>query len=335
MKLSDFDYNLPKQLIAQKPVRPRDHSRLMILSRKNKTIRHDYFYNLGKYLKRKDILVINDSKVIPAKLFGKKQTGGKTEILLLKRIKNNTWEALVKKGKENQIIKINSKFKAEVLKKIEPGIWKIKFNFTSKKLEQAISRFGKAPTPPYIKRLSNLKEYQTIYAKRKGSIAAPTAGFHFTKNLISKLKKQDIKFYSVTLHVGLGTFQPVRTEIIEKHKMHSELAEVKKEIAKKLNQAKKNNQRIIAVGTTTVRTLETFTSNKILKPGIKYTNLFIYPGYKFKFVDAMITNFHLPKSTLLMLVCAFASRKLIFKAYKEAIKKKYRFYSFGDAMLII
>jgi len=222
-----------------------------------------------------------------------------------------------------------------VLKKIEPGIWKIKFNFTGKKLEQAISRFGKAPTPPYIKRLSNLKEYQTIYAKRKGSIAAPTAGFHFTKNLINKLKKQDIKFYSVTLHVGLGTFQPVRTEIIEKHKMHSELAEVKKEIAKKLNQAKKNNQRIIAVGTTAVRTLETFTSNKILKPGIKYTNLFIYPGYKFKFVDAMITNFHLPKSTLLMLVCAFASRKLIFKAYKEAIKKKYRFYSFGDAMLII
>ena len=335
MKLSDFDYKLPKELIAQKPVRPRDHSRLMVLFKKNKTIKHDYFYNLGQYLKETDILVINDSKVIPAKIVGKKETGGKTEILLLKQIKDNLWEALVKKGKENKIVKIAPGFELKILERVENGIWRIKFNLSNKKLEQALNSFGKAPVPPYIKRVSNLKEYQTVYAKVKGSVAAPTAGFHFTKNLINKLKKQNIKFESITLHVGLGTFLPVREENIKKHKMHPEWVEIKKETSKKLNQAKKNNQRIIAVGTTTVRALESFCVNKELSFGSKEVSLFIYPGYKFKFIDGMITNFHLPKSTLLMLVCAFASRDFIFKAYKEAIKKKYRFYSFGDAMLII
>ncbi len=336
MKLKRFDYNLPKKLIAQKPIRPRDHSRLMILNRKNQTIKHDYFYNLGKYLKPDDVLVANNSKVIPARLYGIKPTGGKIEILLLKRLDSKNWETIIKgKVKPGLKIKFNHNLFGVLISLVSTQIWQIKFNLSGPTLTRAIYRSGQTPTPPYIKRLSNLKEYQTIYAKHPGSAAAPTAGFHFTKKLISKLKKQGIQFEFVTLHVGLGTFQPVRTENIEAHKMHPELAELRKEVADKLNQSKTNNQRIIAIGTTATRVLESFCSYKKLQANSGWLNLFVYPGYQFKFIDGLITNFHLPKSTLLMLVAAFAGQKFIFRAYQQAIKKKYRFYSFGDAMLII
>ncbi|MGC9048748.1 MAG: tRNA preQ1(34) S-adenosylmethionine ribosyltransferase-isomerase QueA [Patescibacteria group bacterium] len=345
MRLSEFDYFLPKELIAQEPVRPRDNSRLMVLNRQQKTIEHDFFYNLGKYLRPGDVLVANDSKVIPARLIGKKESGGRAEILLLKQISDDIWEALVKNCKIGDKIlfpysreyenRKNDGLFGEIVRKTENGVWEIKFNLGNKKLMKVIYRMGKAPTPPYIKRISNLKEYQTIYAKRNGSVAAPTAGFHFTKKLMDKLKKQGIQFEFVTLHVGLGTFQPVKVEEIEKHQMHEEWAEIKPGVAERLNQAKKEKRRIIAVGTTSVRVLESFAVNGELKAGEKWIDLFIYPNYQFKFVEAMITNFHLPKSTLLMLVSAFAGRDFIFRAYQEAIEKKYRFYSFGDAMLIL
>ncbi|MBL7141754.1 tRNA preQ1(34) S-adenosylmethionine ribosyltransferase-isomerase QueA [Patescibacteria group bacterium] len=368
--LAEFDYHLPKELIAQKPIRPRDHSRLMILNRKNHSITHDYFYNLGKYLKSNDVLVANDSKVIPARLFGKKptphqnkfgagQAGGKTEILLLKPLKNNCWEIVLKgRGKRGMEIEFTptperrcilknakhyrrlvwgfSKKLSGILKsQLSDQIWEIEFNLNNNAFIKQIHKLGVAPTPPYIKRLSNLKEYQTIYAQTPGSAAAPTAGFHFTKKLIKKLKKQGIEIEFITLHVGLGTFQPVRTENIEEHQIHAEWGEITRQAAEKLNQAKKNKQRIIAVGTTATRVLEAFTFENKLKPGSRWLNLFIYPGYKFKFVDKLITNFHLPKSSLLMLICAFTNRDLIFQAYQQAIEKKYRFYSFGDALLII
>jgi S-adenosylmethionine:tRNA ribosyltransferase-isomerase len=345
VKLSEFNYFLPKELIAQKLIQPRDHSRLMILNRQRQTIEHDFFYNLGKYLKSDDILVANDSKVIPARLIGRKETGGKAEILFLRQISGDTWQALIKNCKVgNKILwsysrecdqEKDNKLIGEIVRKVEDGIYEIKFSIRDNNLMSIIYQLGQAPTPPYIKRISNLKEYQTIYAKHRGSVAAPTAGFHFTKKLMNRLKKQGIQFEFVTLHVGLGTFQPIRTQNIEEHKMHSEWAEIKPEVAERLNQAKKQGQRIIAVGTTSVRVLESFCQNKQLKSGAQLIDLFIYPGYQFKFVDALITNFHLPKSTLLMLVCAFAGREFIFQAYQEAIKNKYRFYSFGDAMLIL
>lgn len=335
IKLSEFDYYLPKKLIAQKPIAPRDHSRLMILNRKNQSITHDYFYNLGKYLKPTDVLVANDSRVIPARLIGKKPSGGRIEILLLKKIKNDLWETMLK-GKifpETEIV-FNKNLNGILIQK-NNQLGKIKFNLTGQKFIKTIYKIGQAPTPPYIKRISNLKEYQTIYAKEAGSAAAPTAGFHFTKKLIKKLKKQGIQFEFVTLHVGLGTFQPVRVKNIKEHQIHPEWGEITGATAKKLNQVRQNRQRIIAVGTTSVRTLESFCRNKKIKSGEKWIDTFIYPGYKFKFVDGLITNFHLPKSTLIMLVSAWAGKKSIFQAYQQAIEKKYHFYSFGDAMLII
>ena len=378
MKLENFNYYLPPELIAQKPIRPRDHSRLMILNRQYHSITHDYFYNLNKYLKPNDVLVANDSKVIPARLFGKKptphqsklgagQAGGKVEILLLRPLNNNKWEVVLKgKGKKGMEIKFTptpkrllwgfgKKLIGTLTKQISDQIWEIKFtllnpakrefrqrqnyltglNSSETELTETIYKYGQTPTPPYIKRVSNLKEYQTIYAQKSGSAAAPTAGFHFTKNLIKKLKKQGIEIEFITLHVGLGTFQPVRTENIKEHQMHAEWGEIKPGIAIKLNQAKANNQKIIAIGTTTTKILESFTINNKLNPGKKWINTFIYPGYEFKFINGLITNFHLPKSSLLMLVCAFAGQDFIFRAYQEAIKKKYRFYSFGDAMLIV
>lgn len=345
MKLSEFDYFLPKEYIAQKPIYPRDHSKLMAVNRETGEISHHLFYEIEKFLKKGDVLVLNNTKVIPARLIGQKpETGGKIEILLirpqLKNLKDYRWSkrwiVIGRPGlKEGQKIIFPNGLKAEV-KKVLNYERIIEFNYEAEKLKRAIYKIGQAPTPPYIKRLSNLKEYQTSYAKHLGSVAAPTAGFHFTPRLIKKLKNKGVIFKYVTLHVGLGTFEPVKTENIEEHKMEAEWAEIDKKTAQFLNQAKKKGQRIIAVGTTTTRTLEGFSDKKNhLKSGQKFINLFIYPGYQFKFIDALITNFHLPKSTLLMLVSAFAGKELIFKAYNEAIKNHYRFFSFGDAMFII
>jgi len=337
LSLKKFNYYLPINLIAQKPIRPRDHSRLMILDRKKKSITHDYFYNINKYIKSDSVLVANNSKVIPARLNGKKPTKGKVEVLLLKELKNNCWEIILKgKGKINLKISFNKKLFGILEKQLSEQTWIIKFSALQGNLSEELKKAGKTPTPPYIKRKSNLHEYQTIYAQEPGSAAAPTAGFHFTKKIIKKLKKTGIDMHFVTLHVGLGTFQPVRTKNIKDHQMHSEWGEIKTPIAKELNEIKKEGKKIIAVGTTSCRVLEAFSSPKhIIETGDRSIQTFIYPGYEFKFIDGLITNFHLPKSTLLMLVSAFAGREFILRAYAEAIKKKYRFYSFGDAMLII
>ncbi len=349
MKLEDFDYNLPKELIAQKPMNPRDHSRLLVLDKKTKKINHEYFYNIRHFLKNNDVLVLNNTKVIPARLIGKKtETGGKAEVFLIqpniKNLNNYNWfqEWLIigsPKLKQGQKIDFTKGLKGEIIKVLgQERI--IRFNKKGEALKKIVFQIGLTPIPPYIKspdkeqRLK--KEYQTIFAKYFGSVAAPTAGFHFTPKLLKQLQKKGIKIEYVTLHVGLGTFQPVKEENIKKHKIHAEWAMIDKATAKRLNQYKANKQRIISVGTTACRTLESFCDKKgKLKSGVKFTDIFIYPGYKFRFISGLITNFHLPKSTLLMLVSAFVNRKLILKVYQQAIKKKYRFYSFGDAMLII
>ncbi|MFH0818418.1 MAG: tRNA preQ1(34) S-adenosylmethionine ribosyltransferase-isomerase QueA [Patescibacteria group bacterium] len=322
--LHNYNYNLPFELIAQKPVRPRDHSRLLVLDKKNQTIGHYKFYDIIDYLNPGDVLVFNNTKVIPARLHGQKITGGKLEVFLLNKITNQIWTCLIKgKIKIDQEIFFSKKFKGKIVSK-NNELYKIVFN------KKNITSIGETPTPPYIKPKSNLKEYQTVYAKHEGSVAAPTAGFHFTKALLKKLKAKGVQLEYITLHVGLGTFQPVKEQDITKHKMHSELATINKSTAIRLQKAKKQNRRIIAVGTTTVRTLESLK----LQAGSKWTDIFIYPGYKFNCVDAMITNFHLPQSTLLMLISAFSDSALVKKAYHEAVAKKYRFYSFGDAMFI-
>ncbi|PIQ92127.1 MAG: tRNA preQ1(34) S-adenosylmethionine ribosyltransferase-isomerase QueA [Parcubacteria group bacterium CG11_big_fil_rev_8_21_14_0_20_39_14] len=347
MKLKDFDYQLPRNFIAQKPIRPRDSSKLMVVDTENRKISHHKFFEIGNFLKAADILVINDSRVFPARLSGKKETGGKVEVLLLKQLDSKRWQSLLKNYKIKEVSKklfIGKSLEAIIEKNIEKNIWQIKFNQSGKKLKKTISLFGEAPTPLYIRRKSNLLEYQTVYAKYDGSAAAPTAGFHFTKNLIKKLKNKGIFFKTVTLHVGVGTFEPIRTENIKEHKIHPEMAKLSSKTAKILNKAKKEGQRIMAVGTTTTRLLESFADkNGILQPGEKEINLYIYPGYKFKIIDGLITNFHLPKSSLIVLVSAFLQfknkkingPKEIIKLYKQAAKLKYRFYSFGDAMLII
>lgn len=346
MKLSNFDYYLPKELIAQKPMAPRDHSRLLVLNRKKKSIEHRRFFDILGYLKKGDVLVLNNTKVFPARLIGKrKDTGGKIEIFLLKKAESSSaqWEVLIgnRRKKVGQIIEFGKGLKCQILKRVDESVWLVQFNKTGRQFERLIDKIGQVPTPPYIKITENLKDsYQTVYAKYKGSVAAPTAGFHFTKPLINKLKKKGVQFEFITLHVGFGTFEPVKVQDILKHKMHAELAVLDKETAKRLNQAKKEVRRIIAVGTTATRTLESFANSCSREPGSrlragnKWTKIFIYPGYHFKFMEAMITNFHLPKSTLLMLVSAFAGRQSILNAYQTAIKKKYRFYSFGDAMFI-
>jgi len=347
MKLREFDYYLPKNFIAQEPVHPRDYSRLMVMNRLSGKISHHYFYEIGKFLQKGDVLVLNDSKVIPARMLGRREGGGKAEILLLrpdrKNLKNYSWAknwwVIGRPGlAKRQIIKFPYGLKSQILK--TNGYERlVKFNCQGEKLKKLIYKIGQAPVPPYIKtKISTQKlkkQYQTIYAKHLGSVAAPTAGFHFTPRLIKKLKSQGVQFKYITLHVGLGTFQPVKTEKIENHKMLAEWAEIDKKTAADLNRAKKEKRRIIAVGTTSTRALESMTNAKgVVRPGQKFVDLFIYPGYKFKVIDALVTNFHLPKSTLLMLVSAFASKGLIFKAYTQAIKNKYRFFSFGDAMFI-
>jgi S-adenosylmethionine:tRNA ribosyltransferase-isomerase len=337
LKTKQFDYYLPPNLIAQKPSKPRDHSRLMILDRNKKTIKHDYFYNLHQYLDSNSCLVANNSKVIPARLIGKKNlTQGKIEILLLEEIKNSYWKVMLK-GKGRPGLKINFKnnFSGTLKKQLTEQTWSIQFSKT-KNFFSILEKIGQTPVPPYIKTKINPQEYQTIYAQKVGSVAAPTAGFHFTPNVIEALKQKNIKLEFITLHVGLGTFQPVRVTNIQEHQMHAEWGRVEKKVAQNLNRIKAQGGKIIAVGTTSCRVLESFSdSSKKLKAQNKKIKTFIYPGYKFKFIDGLITNFHLPKSTLLMLVSAFAEREFILRAYQEAIQKKYRFYSFGDAMLIL
>lgn len=340
MKTEDFDYYLPENLIAQTPLIKRDNSKLMVLDRKTGEIKHDIFYNIINYLNPGDTLVLNDTKVMPARIIGQKiDTSAVIELLLLKNINGDNWECLVKPAKrvkEGTIISFGSgKLKAKCIKVGEEGIREFTFLYNGIFYE-ILDELGSMPLPPYIKeKLTDKNRYQTVYAKNIGSAAAPTAGLHFTKELLSTIKAKGIQICYITLHVGLGTFRPVNVEDVTTHKMHSEFYSMSKDVADALNKAKKENKRIIAVGTTSTRTLETImTKYGTFKETSGWTDIFIYPGYTFKAIDAQITNFHLPKSTLIMLVSAFATKEIILTAYEEAVKNKYRFFSFGDAMLI-
>jgi len=341
MKVSEFDYELPEELIAQEPIYPRDHSRLMVVDRKNFKIEHKRFYNLIEYLQPGDVLVLNDTKVIPARLFGrKKDTGALIEIVLLKRLTNTDWEVLVKPGrrvKDGTVITFPGEdMYAVSISKTEAGGRVLRFEFQGV-FEEILNRLGKMPLPPYIKKeLKDQSRYQTVYAKEEGSAAAPTAGLHFTEELLQRIKQKGIEICYITLHVGLGTFRPVKTEELEDHNMHEEYYEVSVEAATCLKNAQKEGRRIIAVGTTTVRTLESVAKKYGEIRACKgFTDIFIYPGFNFQVINGLVTNFHLPKSTLIMLVSAFLSKEKTLEAYKIAVQEKYRFFSFGDAMLII
>ncbi len=340
MNVSDFNYELPEELIAQVPIKQRDESRLMVLDRKNKTIEHKVFKDIIDYLDEGDCLVINNTKVIPARIYGKKETGANVEFLLLKQLENDIWETIVRPGNKlhvgAKVIFGDGLLKAEVLETMEGGTRKVKFEYNGI-FNEILDQIGLMPLPPYIhEELKDKDRYQTVYAKYQGSAAAPTAGLHFTPELLEKIKKKGIKIAKVTLHVGIGTFRPVKVEKIEYHHMHSEHFYIKKEDADIINLTKKQGKRVIAVGTTSTRVLETIADEKgLVKETEGDTQIFIYPGYKFKCIDALITNFHLPESTLLMLVSTLAGREFILDAYKEAVKQKYRFFSFGDAMFIV
>lgn len=338
MLLKDFDYDLPDELIAQHPCEPRDHSRLMTLNKNKGIIDHRYFYNLPEYLKPGDTLVFNDTKVIPARLIGSKSgSGGKVEVFLLNRVSGNDWETLVKPGKKlrpGSIVRFGEELSGEVLDATEYGGRVVRFIYEGI-FEEILDRLGETPLPPYIKeQLKDKERYQTVYARERGSAAAPTAGLHFTRELMEVIKNKGVHLAFVTLHVGLGTFRPVNVENITEHVMHREYYSVSEETATLINRTKQQGGKIIAVGTTAIRTLETVGVSGTVKPQSGWTDIFIYPGYEFKVVDALVTNFHLPKSTLLMLISAFAGRDTVMAAYKEAVEKRYRFFSFGDAMLI-
>lgn len=341
MQLSDFYYDLPQELIAQDPLLKRDNSRLMVLNREEGTIEHKHFYDVISYLKEGDCLVINDTKVIPARLIGEKEgTGAAIEVLLLKRLDDCTWETLVKPGKKARvgarIIFGGGKLVGEVIDIEEEGNRIVRFEYEGI-FEEILDELGQMPLPPYIThKLEDKNRYQTVYAEHEGSAAAPTAGLHFTKELLEEIKTKGIKIAHVTLHVGLGTFRPVKEDNILDHHMHSEFYVIDEKAAETINETKKNGGRIIAVGTTSTRTLETVADeNGMLRACSGWTDIFIYPGYKFKAIDGLITNFHLPESTLLMLVSALYSREKILEAYKVAVEERYRFFSFGDAMLIL
>lgn len=341
MKLADFEYCLPEELIAQEPVEPRDHSRLLVLHRQSGRREEDRFYNLPGYLEPGDTLVLNDTRVIPARLFGvRRDTGGRLEIVLLRRREKDVWEVLVKPGRRarigTEIVFGGGALTGEILSNTDFGGRLVCFRYTGI-FEQVLDRLGEMPLPPYIhKKLNDPGRYQTVYAARSGSAAAPTAGLHFTDRLLREIAAREVNVVNLTLHVGLGTFRPVQTEKIEDHSMHAEYYEISEAAAAVINRTREAGRRIIAVGTTSVRTLET-TADGAGKAcaGQGWTDIFIYPGYQYKLVDGMITNFHLPKSTLLMLVSAFAGRENILAAYREAVEKRFRFFSFGDAMLII
>ena len=340
MDVKDFYYDLPEELIAQTPIEKRDESRLMVLNRENQTIEHKTFKNIIDYLKPGDVLVRNNTKVIPARLYGKKETGANVEFLLLNNIEGDIWESIVRPGNKlhvgTKVIFGDGLLESKVLDIMEGGTRKVKFSYDGI-FNEILDKIGLMPLPPYI--TESLKEkdrYQTVYAKYDGSAAAPTAGLHFTEELLEKIEEKGIQIAKVTLHVGIGTFRPVKVENIEEHEMHSEHFYMKQEDVDKINSAKRSGHKVIACGTTSCRVIETVADeNGFVKETERDTSIFIYPGYKFKCLDALITNFHLPKSTLVMLVSALAGSDFIMEAYKIAVEEKYMFFSFGDAMLII
>lgn len=338
MKLDDYDFYLPEELIGQKPAEPRDSSKLMVLNKKERTIEHKIFRDIIDYLKAGDVLVRNSTKVIPARLMGQKITGGVHEVFLLKRLSLDTWEVLINKAKKvkiGQVLTFGDILKGELLEVKEDGNRVIKFIYDGS-FEEVLDTLGQMPLPPYIsEKLENKDRYQTVYAIKGTSVAAPTAGLHFTEELLERIKEKGVEIVDVFLEVGLGTFRPVQTENILEHKMHSEFYEVPEEAAEIINKAKREGRRVIAVGTTAIRTLESAASDfGTVEAKTDDTEIFIYPGYKFKIVDALITNFHLPKSTLLMLVSALSDREFILDSYKVAVENEYKFFSFGDATFI-
>ena len=339
MNKSDFDFYLPEELIAQTPLEKRDNSRLLHLDKNTGKIEHKHFYDIKQYIRPGDCLVLNDSRVLPARLIGTRPTGGAVELVLLKDLGDNCWECLSRPGRKTkpgqELIFGNGELTAVVQDLTQGGNRIVKFDYKGIFLE-ILERLGKMPLPPYIKEeLQDSERYQTVYSKELGSAAAPTAGLHFTKELLSEIEDMGVSICCVTLHVGLGTFRPVKAENIEDHDMHSEFCIIPEDTAKTVNDTKKAGGRVIAVGTTSCRTLESFTTDDgVLQATSGWTNIFIYPGYKFKCIDALITNFHLPESTLIMLVSALAGRECILNAYKTAVNEKYRFFSFGDAMFI-
>ena len=339
MDVKDFYYNLPEELIAQVPIQKRDESRLLVLDRENKTIEHKIFKDILEYLKPGDCLVRNNTKVLPARIYGKKETGANVEFLLLNNIEGDIWESIVRPGNKlhvgTKVIFGDGLLNAEILEVMEGGTRKVKFTYNGI-FNEILDQIGLMPLPPYIhEELKEKDRYQTVYAKYQGSAAAPTAGLHFTDELLEKIKEKGVEIANVTLHVGIGTFRPVKVEKIEDHHMHTEHYYIKPEDVEKINKAKQNGGRIISVGTTSCRVLESIANEQgLVREAEGDTSIFIYPGYKFKCVDALITNFHLPESTLLMLVSALVGKEYIMKAYEEAVKEKYRFFSFGDAMFI-
>ena len=339
MKLSDFMYDLPEERIAQTPVEPRDHSRLMVLHRDTDQIEHKHFYDVIDYLNPGDVLVINETRVIPARLFGERAGGGACEVLLLRQLGPKRWETLVKPGKKlkpgAEITFGGGRLRARIAETTDVGGRIVDFDCEGT-FEAALDELGEMPLPPYIhERLEDKERYQTVYAKQEGSAAAPTAGLHFTPELLDRIREKGVDVVPVLLHVGLGTFRPVKTENVEEHEMHSEYFEVTAEAAARINAARERGGRVVAVGTTSVRPLESAAENGVLLPKRGETSIFIKPGYRFQMVDALITNFHLPGSTLVMLVSALYDREKILAAYEEAVRDEYRFFSFGDAMLIL
>ena len=337
MLVTDFDYELPQELIAQHPMEPRDHSRLLVVDKKTGEIEHKHFYDLVNYLKPGDVLVFNDTRVIPARLHGTKDTGAHVEVFLLTRRDATDWEVLVRPGKKLQVgakINFSDELSCEVIEHTDFGGRVVRFKYDGI-FEEILDRLGETPLPPYITApLEDKERYQTVYNRERGSAAAPTAGLHFTKELLQKIKEIGCEEVFVTLHVGLGTFRPVSEAKIEDHKMHKEFYTVSQEAADAVNKAKAEGRRIIAVGTTAVRTLEAAGAGGQLHAGSSWANIFIYPGYKFRLVDDLVTNFHLPQSTLLMLVSTLSTREIMLQTYKKAVEEKYRFFSFGDAMFI-
>ncbi|MCI5847656.1 MAG: tRNA preQ1(34) S-adenosylmethionine ribosyltransferase-isomerase QueA [Clostridiales bacterium] len=341
MKTSDFDYHLPEELIAQTPMEPRDHSRLLVYNRADQSMQHLHFYDLPRFLRKGDVLVINETKVIPARLLGEKEdTGVPVELLLLKRLERDVWEALVRPGRRLKPGAIctfgGGLLKAEIIETAEDGGRKVRFHYNGV-FEEILDQLGQMPLPPYIhEKLQDQTRYQTVYAREEGSAAAPTAGLHFTPELMERIRSMGVEIVPVVLHVGLGTFRPVKVEDVSQHHMHVEHYEVSPEAARRINQARANGGRCICVGTTSVRTLETVTGEDgLVKAQSGDTGIFIMPGYTFHATDALITNFHLPQSTLLMLISALMGREEALRVYEEAVRQRYRFFSFGDAMLIL
>lgn len=347
MLLSDYDYNLPEDLIAQMPADKRENSRMMVLDRKNGTITHKHFYDIVDILEKDTLLVMNNTRVLPARLIGHKDTGAKIEVFLLSQKEGKLWDVLIKPSKRikpDTVIKISDELSVKAVKRLEEnGEWLVELIYESNNILDVLHRNGQIPLPPYIERKTpdedlkklDFERYQTVYAEDEKSVAAPTAGLHFTKEILQKLENKGVELAYITLNVGLGTFRPVQCDNIEDHKMHSETFEISEKAATQINEAKAKGKKIVAVGTTTVRTLETaYQKYGCIKPCHDHSELFIYPPYEFKVIDNLITNFHLPKSTLLMLVSALAGKDFIFKAYREAIENKYRFFSYGDCMYI-